>query len=76
MFYGSTSSSRPRKSSYGIACQLSAETAPSARVINATNSQQPTEICGSVTGCGAYVTGDATAWQQPRSYELGFRLEF
>jgi outer membrane receptor protein involved in Fe transport len=47
-----------------------------ARVINATNSQQATGICGSVTGCGAYDMGDATAWQQPRRYELGARVEF
>jgi hypothetical protein len=45
-------------------------------VINATNSQNENEICGSVTGCGDYDFGEAIEWQQPRSYEVGFRVEF
>lgn len=45
-------------------------------VINATDSQNGNEICGSVTGCGEYDFGDEIAWQQPRRYELGFRVEF
>jgi len=47
-----------------------------ARVFNVTNSQSADEICGSVTGCGEFEFGDAIAWQQPRRYELGFRVEF
>ena len=47
-----------------------------ASVINATDSQNETEICGSVTGCGEYGFGEAIAWQQPRRYELGVRVEF
>jgi hypothetical protein len=45
-------------------------------VINATDSQNANDICGSVTGCGEYDFGDAIEWQQPRRYELGFRVEF
>jgi len=47
-----------------------------ATVINATNSQTGDEICGSVTGCGDFEFGNAIEWQQPRRYELGFRVEF
>jgi len=47
-----------------------------ATVINATNSQTGDEICGSVTGCGDFEFGGAIEWQQPRRYELGFRVEF
>jgi len=47
-----------------------------ATVINATNSQNENEICGRVTGCGEFALGDGTEWQQPRRYELGFRVEF
>ena len=45
-------------------------------VINVTNSQEEWDICGSVTGCGDYGFGDGIDWQQPRGYELGFRVEF
>jgi hypothetical protein len=45
-------------------------------VNNATNSQTGDDICGSVTGCGEYDFGEAIEWQQPRRYELGFRVEF
>ncbi len=47
-----------------------------ASVINLTNSQNENNICGSVTGCGEYDFGDGIEWQQPRRYELGFRVEF
>lgn len=45
-------------------------------VINATNAQAGDDICGSVTGCGEFDFGDAIEWQQPRRYEVGFRVEF
>ena len=45
-------------------------------VINALDSEQPTGVCEMVTGCGEFEPGEATAWQQPRRYELGVRLEF
>ena len=47
-----------------------------ATVINVANSQNEDDICGSVTGCGEFDFGDGIAWQQPRRYELGFRVEF
>jgi hypothetical protein len=47
-----------------------------ATVINVSNSQSENSICGSVTGCGGFDFGDGIAWQQPRRYELGFRVEF
>jgi hypothetical protein len=45
-------------------------------VINATDSQQGNEICNSVSGCGDFGFGEPTGWQQPRRYEVGFRVEF
>lgn len=45
-------------------------------VINATDSQTGNEICGAVTGCGEFDFGDPIEWQQPRRYEVGFRVEF
>jgi hypothetical protein len=47
-----------------------------ARVINVLDNEHPTGICGRRTGCGDYEMGDAGEWQQPRRYQLGFRLEF
>ncbi len=47
-----------------------------ATVVNLTNSQHETDICGSVNGCGDYGFGDGLTWQQPRKYGLGMRLEF
>jgi len=51
-------------------------------VLNALDSEKGTVICQSVSGCGTdddgnfINTGDATAWQQPMRFELGFRVEF
>ena len=47
-----------------------------ATVINVASSQNENWICGSVTGCGEFDFGDGIAWQQPRRYELGIRVEF
>jgi hypothetical protein len=51
-------------------------------VLNAVSSEKPTLVCQSVSGCGTdgdgnfIDTGDATAWQPPLRFELGFRVEF
>ena len=51
-------------------------------VYNTFSSEQPTGVCQSVSGCGVdsdfnpVEAGDATMWQRPRSYEVGFRFEF
>jgi hypothetical protein len=38
--------------------------------------EYPTEVCEFVTGCGSVGLGDPLAWQQPRQYAVGVRLEF
>jgi len=44
--------------------------------------EQPTAVCGHISGCGVAGNGDPidmgdpTDWQTPRRYELGFRVEF
>jgi len=51
-------------------------------VLNALNSEQPTAVCGHISGCGfdedggPINMGDPTDWQTPRRYEVGFRVEF
>ncbi len=51
-------------------------------VLNALDSEKGTLVCQSVSGCGtdddgnSINTGDATNWQQPMRFELGFRVEF
>ncbi len=51
-------------------------------VLNALSFEKPTGVCQSVSGCGVdnddmpIDTGDATSWQQPLRFELGFRVEF
>ena len=45
-------------------------------VLNLLDSENATEVCEFVRGCGEFEMGDATEWQQPRRYELGVRLEF
>jgi len=45
-------------------------------VLNLLGSEQPIQVCESVTGCGAAATGAPMNWQQPRHYEVGLRLEF
>ena len=46
------------------------------KVINVLDREHPTAVCEFVTGCGGFELGEALAWQQPRRYELGVRLEF
>jgi len=48
-------------------------------VVNVLNTEQGLEfpVCEDVNGCGGdYAFGDATAWQNPRRFEVGFRIEF
>jgi len=45
-------------------------------VYNTFSSENGVTVCSFVSGCGAYGAGEATAWNLPRSYELGFRVEF
>jgi hypothetical protein len=45
-------------------------------VFNVFSSENVTGICSSINNCGSAGTGDATAWQVPRRYEVGFRVEF
>lgn len=49
-----------------------------ASVTNVFNSQRPTGVCEYKLGCGGgtYVWGQPDAWQTPRQYEAGFRIEF
>jgi hypothetical protein len=50
--------------------------------LNALSFEKPTGVCQSVSGCGTdsdgnfIDTGDATSWQQPLRFEVGFRVEF
>ena len=45
-------------------------------VYNTFSTENGTTVCSLVSGCGAYEMGEALAWILPRSYELGFRIEF
>jgi hypothetical protein len=51
-------------------------------VLNALGSEQVTEVCAHISGCGfdedgnPFNMGDAIDWQIPRRYEVGFRVEF
>jgi hypothetical protein len=53
-----------------------------ASVYNLLSSERPTGVCEHVSGCsnpeggGLVLLGAPIEWQEPRSYELGFRLEF
>jgi hypothetical protein len=48
-----------------------------ARVINVLDSECTWDVCANVTGCGEdFELGDTILWQQPRHYEIGFRVEF
>ncbi len=48
-----------------------------AAVYNALDSECIWDVCRNVSGCGGeYEVGDAIQWQQPRSYQLGFRVDF
>ena len=45
-------------------------------VYNTFSTEYGTDVCSLSMGCGGFAMGDATDWSLPRSYELGFRLEF
>jgi len=51
-------------------------------VFNVFSNEQATAVCNSINNCGApgaadpILLGDATNWQIPRRYEIGFRVEF
>jgi hypothetical protein len=46
-------------------------------VYNVLDTELATGVCERATGCGGgFEMGDAIAWQQPRRYELGLRVEF
>jgi hypothetical protein len=45
-------------------------------VYNTFSSEYGTSVCSLINGCGSYSMGDALSWNRPRSYELGFRIEF
>jgi hypothetical protein len=45
-------------------------------VVNLFDSENAIGVCNNVNGCGGFELGDPTAWQLPRRYELGLRLEF
>ena len=45
-------------------------------VYNLLSTETATEACTLETGCGTFEMGDPIAWQLPRRYELGVRLEF
>jgi hypothetical protein len=47
-----------------------------ARLINALDSEHTWWVCNKINGCGDFEMGDAIEWQQPRRYEVGFRVEF
>jgi outer membrane receptor protein involved in Fe transport len=51
-----------------------------ASIINLFNSQRPIGVCeyklGCQSGTASYVWGQPDAWQTPRQYEAGFRIEF
>lgn len=46
-------------------------------VFNVTSEEAPNAFCANFSGtCSGIAFGEATSWQQPRRYEVGFRLEF
>lgn len=45
-------------------------------VINVFSEEAVTQVCTSDVGCGDVALGDPLNWQNPRRYELGFRVEF
>jgi hypothetical protein len=45
-------------------------------VLNLFDAEKVTDVCHRLTGCGDFELGEPTAWQLPRRYELGLRLEF
>ncbi len=47
-----------------------------AAVLNALDDEQVLQVCDRVEGCGSVEIGGSLDYRQPRSYELGFRVEF
>ena len=47
-----------------------------ATIYNLFDSETATEVCELDPGCGTLATGEVIAWQRPRRYELGVRVEF
>ncbi|HVN30718.1 MAG TPA: TonB-dependent receptor [Thermoanaerobaculaceae bacterium] len=52
-----------------------------ATILNVLNTERPTDVCEAVDGCTATdgtnsIQGAPIAWQQPRAFEAGFRIEF
>ena len=45
-------------------------------VLNLFDSENAINVCDNVNGCGDFELGDPTAWQLPRRYELGVRVDF
>jgi hypothetical protein len=45
-------------------------------VYNSLSTEYPRSVCPRSGGCGEFETGDPLSWSLPRSYELGFRIEF
>ena len=45
-------------------------------VYNAFDTENGTAVCSLISGCGSFEMGEAISWTLPRSYELGFRIEF
>jgi len=45
-------------------------------VLNLFDSENAIDVCERTTGCGDFEMGDPIAWQVPRRYELGVRVEF
>ncbi|HSN54376.1 MAG TPA: TonB-dependent receptor [Candidatus Sulfomarinibacteraceae bacterium] len=51
-------------------------------VYNVFSTERPNRLCWAINGCGTdendvpIEVGDATDWQTPRRYEVGFRVEF
>jgi eukaryotic-like serine/threonine-protein kinase len=45
-------------------------------VVNVLSTEQAIWVCEDINGCGDYAFTDATDWQRPRRFELGFRIEF
>ena len=45
-------------------------------ILNLFDSENATDVCDRVNGCGDFELGDPIEWQKPRRYELGVRVEF
>jgi outer membrane receptor protein involved in Fe transport len=45
-------------------------------VLNVLNTEQVSSICQDADGCGGKEWGQANDWQNPRRFEVGFRIEF